>query len=31
MMPDGLLQNLSDSEVVDLIAYLQSTEQVPAE
>jgi putative membrane-bound dehydrogenase-like protein len=28
LMPDGLLQNLSDGEVRDLMAYLMSTEQV---
>jgi putative membrane-bound dehydrogenase-like protein len=28
MMPDGLLNTLSDMEVVDLIGYLQSTRQV---
>jgi putative heme-binding domain-containing protein len=28
MMPDGLLNTLSDKEVVDLIGYLQSTRQV---
>lgn len=30
MMPEGLLRNLKDSEVVDLIAYLKSLQQVPA-
>ena len=29
MMPEGLLQNLSDAEVLDLIAYLQTTEKPP--
>ena len=29
MMPDGQLENMKDSDVLDLIAYLQSTEQVP--
>ena len=29
MMPDGLLGTLKDKEVLDLIAYLQSTKQVP--
>jgi putative heme-binding domain-containing protein len=28
LMPDGLLQNLSDGEVRDLVAYLMSVEQV---
>ena len=28
MMPEGLLEQLSDQEVLDLTAYLQSTEQV---
>ena len=28
MMPDGILANLKDIEVIDLIAYLQSTQQV---
>jgi putative heme-binding domain-containing protein len=29
MMPEGTIQNLSDGEVIDLIAYLQSQKQVP--
>ncbi|WP_353723124.1 c-type cytochrome [Dyadobacter sp. 676] len=29
MMPTGLLDNLSDKEVTDLIAYLRTTAQVP--
>ena len=29
MMPAGLLENLSDVEVLDLMAYLKSLEQVP--
>ena len=29
MMPDGLLANLRDEEVVDLVAYLRSSQQVP--
>ena len=29
MMPDGLLQTLSDQEVLDLVAYLQTEQQVP--
>ena len=29
MMPEGLLEQLSDQEVLDLMAYLQSTQQVP--
>jgi putative membrane-bound dehydrogenase-like protein len=29
LMPDGLLQNLSDEQVCDLIAYLMSPAQVP--
>ncbi|MBA3482162.1 MAG: c-type cytochrome [Pirellulales bacterium] len=29
MMPDGLLQSLSDDEVRDLVAYLASSHQVP--
>ena len=29
MMPDGLLKTLNEQEIVDLIAYLQSTSQVP--
>ncbi len=29
MMPEGLLENLSDEEARDLIAYLQSPRQVP--
>jgi len=29
LMPDGLLQNLTETEVRDLIAYLMSGEQVP--
>ena len=28
MMPDGILTNLKDTEVIDLVAYLQSTRQV---
>ena len=31
MMPEGLLGTLSDSEVVDLIAYLRTTQQVDEE
>lgn len=29
MMPQGLLETLTETEVLDLIAYLQTTEQVP--
>ena len=29
MMPEGLLSTLSDKEVLDLIAYLRTREQVP--
>lgn len=29
MMPEGLLGTLKDEEVLDLVAYLQSTKQVP--
>lgn len=29
MMPDGLLDNLQPEEILDLVAYLQSTQQVP--
>jgi len=29
MMPEGLLAALKDSEVIDLIAYLKTTQQVP--
>jgi putative heme-binding domain-containing protein len=29
MMPEGTIQNLSDREVIDLIAYLQGPSQVP--
>jgi putative heme-binding domain-containing protein len=29
MMPEGLLSNLADDEVLDLVAYLQSLQQVP--
>ncbi len=29
MMPEGLLRNLKDSEVIDLIAYLKHLKQVP--
>jgi putative membrane-bound dehydrogenase-like protein len=29
MMPEGILNNLKETEVVDLIAYLQSFQQVP--
>ncbi len=29
MMPEGLLDSLSDREVLDLVAYLRETEQVP--
>ena len=29
MMPEGLLANLADEEVLDLVAYLRTTEQVP--
>jgi putative heme-binding domain-containing protein len=29
MMPEGLLANFSDQEVLDLIAYLQTQQQVP--
>jgi hypothetical protein len=28
-MPDGLLENLSDQEIINLIAYLQHPTQVP--
>jgi putative heme-binding domain-containing protein len=28
MMPEGLLQTLSDKEVVDLVAYLRTSQQV---
>ena len=31
MMPEGLLRNLKDQEVVDLISYLRTTEQVSVE
>jgi putative membrane-bound dehydrogenase-like protein len=31
MMPEGLLQTLSDEQVRDLIAYLSSSQQVPLE
>ena len=31
MMPEGLLGTLTDKEVVDLIAYLRTTEQVESE
>ncbi len=27
-MPDGILQNLKDQEIIDLVAYLQSQKQV---
>ena len=29
MMPEGLLAALKDSEVIDLIAYLKTAQQVP--
>lgn len=29
MMPDGILANLKDSEVVDLVGYLQSSQRTP--
>ena len=29
MMPDGLLDTLKDEEVIDLVAYLRTTQQVP--
>ena len=29
MMPEGLLTNLSDTEVLDLVAYLRKLKQVP--
>ena len=29
LMPDGLLGALSDAEVLDLVAYLQSASPVP--
>lgn len=29
LMPEGLLRTLTDAEVLDLVAYLQTTEQVP--
>jgi hypothetical protein len=29
MMPTGLLDNLSEKEVTELIAYLRTTAQVP--
>ena len=29
MMPEGLLRNLKDQEVIDLIAYLKHLKQVP--
>lgn len=29
MMPEGLLKNLTDQEILDLIAYLKSRQQVP--
>ena len=29
MMPQGLLATLKDAEVLDLIAYLRTTKQVP--
>jgi putative heme-binding domain-containing protein len=31
MMPEGLLGTLTEQEVIDLIAYLRTTEQVEAE
>ena len=31
MMPEGLLAALKDSEVIDLIAYLKTTQQVPSQ
>ena len=31
MMPDGQLENMADNDVLDLIAYLQTTRQVPLE
>jgi hypothetical protein len=29
LMPEGLLTNLTEAEVRDLVGYLQSTAQVP--
>ena len=29
MMPDGLLKTLTDREVLDLVAYLRTRQQVP--
>jgi hypothetical protein len=29
MMPEGLLDGLSEGEVADLVAYLRTTSQVP--
>ena len=29
MMPEGILSTLKDEEVLDLVAYLQTKEQVP--
>jgi putative heme-binding domain-containing protein len=29
LMPSGLLRTLSDAEVLDLVAYLRTTQQVP--
>ena len=29
MMPEGLLNGMSEEEVADLVAYLRTTEQVP--
>jgi len=29
MMPEGLLQSLSNDEVRDLLAYLRTTAQIP--
>ncbi len=29
MMPDGLFSNLTDAEVLDLVAYLRTDQQVP--
>jgi putative heme-binding domain-containing protein len=31
MMPEGLLQSLTDEEIRDLLAYLKSPQQVPME
>jgi hypothetical protein len=29
MMPEGLFQLLEEQEIIDLVAYLQSPQQVP--